>query len=213
MPSEIQLSAVLLVAAVVWGFLLLIDGVAVSIAWLRPLSTVSGTLVFLLAAFDLWLWRLPILRGWFVKRPDVTGTWWGTIKSNWIDPSTGKQIGPIEGCVVIHQTFSALSMRLMTRESSSELLGAEILKNSDGVFKIAGVYRNEPRQSVRHRSPIHHGAILLQIIGTPATGLKGHYWTDRNTAGELEMIDHQKPVATDFESASRLFVQERPGKS
>jgi hypothetical protein len=29
--------------------------------------------------------------------------------------------------------------------------------------------------------------VLLQIVGRPVTALKGHYWTDRNTSGEIEI--------------------------
>ena len=205
MLSQIQLSAVVFIAAVIWGILLVIDGVAVSLTWLRPLSTVSGALVLVLGAFDWWLWQLPILHGWFVKRPNLNGTWSGVIRSNWVDPSTGKTTDPIESYMVIRQTFSSLSLRLLTQESFSELLGAEILRNSDDGFRVSGIYRSEPRQAVRYKSPIHHGAFLIQVVGTPATGFKGHYWTDRNTAGEMEFVDHRSQLVVDFESATRLF--------
>lgn len=37
----------------------------------KPFSTVVGVVAFLLAAFDLFLWRLSWLQGWFVKRPHL----------------------------------------------------------------------------------------------------------------------------------------------
>lgn len=209
MISRIHLSTILLFAALIWGILLVvISGVAVSISWIRYLSTVTGALLFLLSVFNVWLWRLPILQGWFVKRPNIHGTWHTIVHSDWIDPSTGKAIEPIECYMAIRQTYSSLSMRLMTSESASELIGSEIISFWDGTFCIAGIYRNEPKQLIRDGSPTHNGAILLQVIGRPPTGLKGHYWTDRNTSGEIELISRRSKIYHDFEMANNAFCSE-----
>ena len=206
MISKTHLSTILLLAAIIWGILLVVaSGVAVSISWLKYLSTVTGILMFLLGAFDLWLWRLPVLQGWFVKRPNIRGTWRATLRSTWVDPSTGQ--GIIEGFMVIRQTYSSLSLRLLTSESSSELIGAEINTFPDGTIRIAGVYRNEPRQLLRRRSPIHYGAILLDIEGRPFTCLRGHYWTDRNTAGEIELNNRIHEIVHDYETAKIVMPE------
>jgi SMODS-associating 2TM, beta-strand rich effector domain len=60
-------------------------------------------------------------------------------------------------------------------------------RTGDGVYGLYSIYRNTPRLSVRHRSPIHHGALMLDISGEPASQLEGFYWTDRRTMGELEL--------------------------
>jgi hypothetical protein len=52
-------------------------------------------------------------------------------------------------------------------ESSSELVGTEIVRSADGLYCLSGVYRNEPRFEVRDRSPIHYGAVWLKIIEEP----------------------------------------------
>ena len=206
MISKTHLSTILLFAAIIWGILLVVvSGVAVSITWLRHLSTVTGILLFLLGVFDLWLWRLPILQGWFVKWPNIRGTWRATLRSTWVDPSSGEGVEQIEGFMVIRQTFSSLSLRLLTSESSSELIGAEINRFSDGTTRIVGIYRNEPRQLLRQRSPIHYGAILLNIEGKPATCLRGHYWTDRNTAGEIELNNRIREILHDYETAKSMM--------
>ena len=114
MIERLHLSVILLLAAACWGGLLILDGVAVSISWLRPLTIVVGILLVLLAGFDLVLWRVSLLQGWFVKRPVIHGTWRATIRSNWIDPETGDRVGPIAGYMAIRQTFSSLSLRRMT---------------------------------------------------------------------------------------------------
>ena len=145
----------------------------------------NGYLVLILAAFDLWIWRISMLRGWFVKRPCIHGTWKASLQSQWTDPETGTAPPAIAAYIAIRQTYSMLSMRLMTEESTSEILGAEMVRAPDDTYRVAGVYRNEPRLSVRERSPIHYGAVLLQVEGEPASRLTGHYWTDRSSRGEV----------------------------
>jgi len=205
MIERLHLSTLLLVAAVVWGVLLLLQGVAVQLSWLRPISVVTGILLLGLAVFDLYLWKLPILQSWFVKRPFIAGTWQAELKSNWVNPAAGTTIAPVTGFMVIRQTFSRLSLRLITSESQSELLGAEILRADDGTYRLMGVYRSEPKLSVRDRSPIHYGGLVLQVIGSPAIGLEGHYWTDRSTAGEIALSKRRKKLASDMASAAGMY--------
>ena len=179
MITRIQLFIILLIAVVIYGLLLLIDGVPVSLFWLRHLSIVTVVLMLVLCGFDKWLWRRPFLQrwalSWFIKRPDISGTWRATIISNRFDRSTGEVIAPVEGYMIIRQTFSFLSLRLMTSESAAEFLVTKIILSSDNTFQLTGVYRNEPKLSVRHRSSIHRGSILLRLIGTPVVALKGDY--------------------------------------
>ena len=73
--------------------MLIIDGVNVQISWLRHIATAVSVLLLILAAFDKWLWKLPILNGWFAKRPDLNGTWKVVIQTDWEDPETGEIIG------------------------------------------------------------------------------------------------------------------------
>jgi hypothetical protein len=203
MASGKYVKAILYVAVAVWAVVLLVSGQTLSSAWLKPLSTVTTVVVFVALAFDLWLWKLPFLHGWFVKRPAIDGTWKVEIRSNWRKPvTTGSEpIPPIEGYMVIRQTFSSLSLRLLTEESSSELLGTEIVCSADGLYCVSGVYRNEPRFQVRDRSPIHYGAVWLRIIDAKPPKIEGHYWTDRKTDGEMELTNRQVPKFQDFKSA------------
>lgn len=135
MPSRIHLSAILLIAAVVWAAVLSFAGVQLSATWFRPFSTVLTVLLLVFVAFDLWAWRFRFLQGWFVPRPDVRGTWQVVLQSDWKAPATGQTIGPIAAFLVVRQTFSIISMRMLTAESSSELVGAAIAKANDGTFK------------------------------------------------------------------------------
>lgn len=198
--------AIVYTAVAVWAVVLLVGGQKLSSDLLRPLSTVTSVVVLLSIAFELWLWKLPFLHGWLVKRPVIEGTWRAEIRSNWKDAG-GAAILLVEGYVVIRQTFLNLSLRLLTKESSSHLVGTEIICSVDGLYCVSGVYRNEPRYEDRSHSPIHYGAVWLQVIDTPTQMLEGHYWTDRNTAGEMRLTERQRKKFQDFQSAQTDFAQ------
>ena len=208
MKSERYITAIIYCAALAWTGLLYFNHEAIKSAWLGPLSTAITIVLYLVMAFDLWLWKLPVLHGWFVKRPAIGGTWKVEIRSNWKDPATGSGIAPVQGFMVVRQTFSTLSVRLLTTESSSELVGTEIVCSQDGLYCVSGVYRNEPRYEVRGRSPIHYGAVWLRVIDEPANKrILGHYWTDRETAGEMELSSQRNKHFQTFQSAQAYFAQ------
>ena len=205
MLNRLHLSTILLLAAALWGGMLLFEGVAVNGTWFRPFSTVVGVLLILLVAFDLWAWRLRILHGWFVPRPDLRGTWRIELQSDWKDPATDTVVGPIVAYLVVRQTFSKLSIRMLTTESASELVAAEINKATDNTYRLAAVYRNEPKLAIRDRSPIHYGAIVLDVQGDPVTALAGYYWTDRKSRGELRTLARHDSLAGSFKEAVVLL--------
>jgi hypothetical protein len=204
--------AIIYTAVAVWAIVLLVTGQQLSSNLLRPVSTVTSVVVLLSIAFELWLWKLPFLHGWLVKRPVLAGTWRAELRSNWKDAS-GAAVPPVEGYVVIRQTFLSLSLRLLTKESSSHLVGTEIVCSVDGLYCVSGVYRNEPRYQDRGHSQIHYGAVWLQVIDTPVQMLEGHYWTDRNTAGEMRLIARQREQFQDFKSAEARYGELSTHKS
>lgn len=205
MLSRLHLSSILLVSAAIWGGMLVYEGVAVNGSWFRPFSTVVGGLLFLLAIFDRWAWRLRILHGWFVPRPDLRGTWCVELKSDWRNQATDKVIDPIVAYLVVRQTFSTINARMLTAESASELVAGEINRASDGTYRLAAIYRNEPKLSVRDRSAIHYGAIVLDVLGDPVKDLNGYYWTDRKTRGELRTLNRYNALAGSFAEAQKML--------
>ena len=198
--------AIIYTTVAVWAIVLLVSGQPLSSNLLRPISTVTSLVVLLTIAFELWLWRIPFLHGWLVKRPVIQGTWRAQLRPNWRDAS-GAIVPPVDGYVVIRQTFLNLSLRLLTKESQSHLIGTEIVCSADGLYCVAGVYRNEPRYGERSHSQIHYGAVWLQVVETPVQMLEGHYWTDRNTAGEMRLTNKQKEKFQDFQSAQAHYAQ------
>jgi hypothetical protein len=160
----------------------------------------------LLYVFDKWGWKLRVLHSWLVPFQDLSGTWKGTLQTTWINPETLQRPGPIPVFLVIRQTYSTVSVRVLTEESESDLMVGKVVVVEDDLADLVGVYRNTPKQSVRHRSPIHHGAFRLRIEGEPVMALSGEYWTDRETQGALRLDERVMALAHGFEHARSLFT-------
>lgn len=67
------------------------------------------------------------------------------------------------------------------------------------------LYDNRPDNAIEVRSRRHSGSTSLKVIGNPATKLKGYYWTDRDSCGDLEFVRRVSDRAEDFEGAEAFF--------
>jgi hypothetical protein len=202
MISRTHLTVLFWFAVLLWAAMLILEGVSIPSAFFKPGSTVLGALVLLMGAFERWIWRWPILHPWFVSEPDLQGTWRGEVHSSWVDPATGERLSPIEAFLVIKQTFSTIRIRLLTQDSSSELLAGSLITNQEDAFLIVGTFLNVPRILVRDISPIHHGTIMLNVRGETNPTLEGGYWTDRLTRGELNFSARSKKQHGTFNHAA-----------
>jgi len=91
MLTRIHIASFIGLTIIVWLIALWIQGEAVlSVDFLRPFGLVVGTIAIVVGIFSKWAWAWPVFRGWYVKRPDIRGTWRAELQSNWIDPETGK---------------------------------------------------------------------------------------------------------------------------
>ncbi|MFZ2031912.1 MAG: hypothetical protein WAU68_16495 [Vitreimonas sp.] len=206
MLSRTQISLIVGLTAVLWAAVLLTRGIAFSLdQFLAFGATVTG-LTLLTSWFNTRCWRFGVFKGWLVQRPWVQGTWRVTLESSWIDPATNKTVPPISGFMVFRQTFSSLSARFYTKESSSETVTATVLQAPDCVFQVSAAYRNEPTPKLRGvRSEIHFGAFVFDVHGDPPNSLSGKYWTDRKTNGTMVLEDRNDRLITSFEEGSRLY--------
>ena len=130
--SRLHISVFLGFAVAVWGLVLLVQGTPVDKDYLAPFGTVVGFLVVLGLVFEHLLWRQRWLHGWFVKRPDLRGTWRVELQSNWIDPKTEKQVPMIVCYMGVEQTLSTLQMHLMTPESECRFIADRIQPSPSG---------------------------------------------------------------------------------
>ncbi|WP_250461828.1 hypothetical protein [Microbulbifer litoralis] len=205
MLTRLHISSFVGLTIGVWLLALWVQGMPVlSADFVKPFGIVVGAISLLVTIFNKYLWSWRLFRGWYVKRPDLRGTWEVELKSSWTDPETGKLSAPITGYAVIRQSLTFLSLRLMTKESRSVLVAHSIeQQEDDDLFKLVGVYRNEPKIELQGvRSEIHHGSFALEIHGTPVYELQGHYWTDRATRGSMILRNRIKKLYDTYEHAS-----------
>lgn len=208
MISRFYVGILLGIAVLVWGAMLYFNGESLSIAFFKPFSVVSMVLGGAIYSFNRWIWRWPSLYPWLVSIPNLQGTWKGQIISNWIDPNTGNKIPPVEAFLTIRQTYFSICLRMITRESYSNMLAGKIYREpGNDTFEIAGIYQNVPRMSTRERSPIHHGGIILHVRGDIGCILDGSYWTDRETRGEIRFAEKAEDLFDDYERAVTASYQ------
>ena len=152
------------------------------------LWTAAGITGTILSIFIYWAWKFPIFQGWLVNVPYIEGTWKGSCISNWVDPATNITPPPIEMYLVIKQTLLTIHCTVFTVESTSQSLAASFCIDSIwGSRCLTYTFRNRPEINIRHRSQIHEGTAIFDIIGSPANLLKGEYWTNRQTTGLIQL--------------------------
>jgi hypothetical protein len=104
--------------------------------------------------------------------------------------------------LAITQSFSTVSPRLLTAESSSCSVASSLAPACNGTPAIIwSTYVNTPGLLIQGRSRTHHGAMRLEAHGAPDR-LTGAYWTDRHTAGEITLDRHIRRVHTSFAEAA-----------
>ena len=203
MSNKTTVQVVAIVVVVVFAVGILMTGGNLKPQWLRFYTIAVFLATLALAFWDRFLWHIsPFQRSKWVSR-DLRGSWKGKLSSNWIDPQTGRPQPPKTVFLVIRQTSNSISVILLSDESRSRSSLARV--SPDDISALDYMYLNRPTNSIEHRSRIHHGSTSLEVIGNPATRLKGHYWTDRDSRGEIDFKSRVSLLAGDYESAKRMF--------
>lgn len=176
-----------------------------NLGWLKFFSLAVLLAGLVLMVWDIWLWKVPLVQRVPGVPRNAHGTWKGVLTSFWVDPSTGSRPAPKPVYLVIRQTATKVSVKLLTDESRSSSSLATISQTGEEVFELIYVYINRPDSRVEHRSRMHHGSTVLDISGRPARRLRGRYWTDRDSKGELDFTARTKHIADDFDEAASFF--------
>jgi len=175
--------------AATWGVYLLVQGVDLAWSFLGPFSAAVGVLTAAGFGFKHWAWHWPGLH-LLTRVPRLSGSWAGTMQSNYVHAGESEPRGPIDVIVVISQNADRITIRQYTSESASITVASSAYDEDGDRFVVATVYRNEPPVHLQQtRSPMHYGATRLAVEG-PARHprrLVGDYWTMRNTAGTLDL--------------------------
>lgn len=159
----------------------------------------ASTLAF--GFFSRWTWKSPRLAKW-LGRPIVHGLWRGTLQTNFKD-STGVALPAIEMAFVIRQTYLTLSIESFTRNQEGESKVEALIQNAKTeATRISYIF--ELRRQYQGENKLTTGAGELKLLDE-GTRLKGHYWTNSPTQGDLDLA----LVTRDCEKVDCFDVAER----
>ena len=133
-----------------------------------------GVAVILTALYERKLWRYNPLE----EMPKLAGKYVGTFVSTYDNVTR-------DGTLDIKQTLTTVSVIFTTKESKSRSISASI-DDILGEKQLTYCYINQPKSEFRHRSEIHYGTAILTI--SKDGSLKGQYFTDRKTRGDMEFV-------------------------
>lgn len=143
--------------------------------------------IILLSIFNKWAWKWKVFRR-LHNVPVLEKDYHGVIKSDY--NNTEK-----EARMTVHQTFSSISVKIKTDESSSNSLTAAFYEINDE-RKLIYTYLNVPNGNIQVSMPMHFGTTSLDVEDT--TNLSGNYYTGRKTNGFMQFtsanIDERSPV-------------------
>lgn len=184
-PKTIR--SVAIAVGAVWTTVLYMSGIELPTIGQHIVANVPTAIVVLTIAFDLWLWKLPLINKTHSK-PRIGGTWTTVITphSDSHIPEGGNT-GPIAAETIIEQTYWTLVVTMKTSESESVSRAESIAPDGGSRTRkvLTYTYTNSPQIAVQHRSPIHVGAAMLTINGPRPETMNGIYWTGRLTIGDL----------------------------
>ncbi|MGY5044868.1 Cap15 family cyclic dinucleotide receptor domain-containing protein [Streptomyces sp. 900105755] len=175
------------IVCLVWLALALLTGEALSPTPLRLFSAAGTTVTIAALAYERSLWQWKLVRR-FTGSPLLHGTWRGEVITSAVCED-GTPVPPIPAVLHVAQSASRVSVSLFTADSVSTSTHASLLRGDDGRWCLRWQFVNQPRPAARRRSQRHRGVAELWIGGVPGEGLRGEYFTDRRTYGELHLVE------------------------
>lgn len=205
MNSRFVIQLSVSVGVLVFALGVIFSGGKPNVTWLDYYSYAATAAVVAYWLWDRVVWRWPISQRLKIAPRNISGTWQGVITSFWSDLETNERLKPKTVYLVIRQTSSQVSVTLLTDQARSASYLAS-LSLEDGTASLDYLYSGSSNLRYRQKSPIHNGSCSLSITGVPAMRLKGSYWTDRNSSGELDFTQRVTSTAEDFNEAEALFA-------
>lgn len=166
----------------------MMSGIAVGSFTKTVIGLLPSGLSILLIVWDKWSLSFPQIHQ-MTKRPKVHGLWAVTITPDEksVIPEGGNR-GPIPGFIVINQSYWTLHIRQFTAESKSESRNFFWEHRSGAeVEQLTFYFQNDPQRAHLARSPQSLGACTLLTTRLVPTEIRGGYFTDRCTAGEMDL--------------------------
>ncbi|HUQ63890.1 MAG TPA: hypothetical protein VM121_09055 [Acidimicrobiales bacterium] len=204
MKGRLQVQAVVFVTVLVFAVGMLATGDNPNPAWLKFYSYAVTAAVALVTAWDRWLWRLVISQKVAAVPRNLNGTWKGVLTTFWVDPETGVVPPPKPAFLVVRQTATTVSATMITDQMRS-VSSLASLSGVDGQRSLEYMYLSRPDSRYEMHSRIHHGSTSLDVTGIPPDRLRGRYWTNRDSRGELDFTERRGGFADTYDTALRMF--------
>lgn len=177
------------VVGFVYALALHLSGLSLDSDIKRALAYLPTVLVLAVVAYDRWLWKWPGIRR-LHQRPRLDGLWKVVLRPDRksLIPADGNW-GPIAGYMVVEQSYWSISLTQFTKESASYSKAASFLKRGEsGKQTLVFVYDNQPDREHLHGSPRSTGGCELQVANGSPTSMAGSYFSDRFTAGAMDLM-------------------------
>lgn len=183
--SPIQIATLFVLSVGAFVLTLSFRGVAPDWSWLTYVGLPSAAVTAIVTYFVASAWKWPLLYGWFVHRPDLSGEWIVKVESNFIPEGATDPIA-VDGRIKVVQTFNRLLVCFESPESTGDPIAASIEVDEAKQVRLAGVFRNDVEFKARDKMRGHFGAYLLKVeSGQRPERMSGVYWNDRGNAGTL----------------------------
>ncbi len=124
--------------------------------------------------FDLWIWKWKVVQK-IHRVPVLAKEYKGKLTSSFDNKD-------YKGNLNINQTFTKLSIKFKSSESSSYSIVASIIDNND-TNQLIYTYQNDPKANIQERSPIHYGTAILSVDNVKR--IEGSYYTSRGSVGYM----------------------------
>ena len=205
MPQKMLVRTAAALTTLTWVVVVLLRGAPLDISLLASFGVVLAVVVFLMASLDRVLWRLPGVRTLFKSRvPVIRGTWKGEARSTRRDQ-------PFDVFLVVTQTLSRVSVRMLAETGSSETLASSWGRSDDRNPTVFYLWRRHPQASAAPEADdgdpgyIQYGAGLLEVCTEGGVHLRGPYWTDERHVGDVLFESHSVKVRNSYRDAAALF--------
>jgi hypothetical protein len=180
-----------------------LDYFKVAVPWWLDAPSILGFYGLLFGVYNRVAWRWSICGFQFSGVPDVGGTWYGEITSNYAGETQS------EGMIFIAQTWSKITVCFENASSRSYSRMAS-LNVTPGVNEgLIYEYANDPATDARTTMHGHRGLSFMRL-GQEGKTLAGEYFTgrDRGTSGRIALRRLSK-ARMDFEAAKTSYHKEQ----
>ena len=180
-----------------------LDHFKVAVPWWLDAPSILGFYALLFGIYNSAAWRWKILGFQLSGVPEIRGTWYGEIVSDYAGETRR------EGMIFIAQTWSKIAICFENEVSRSYSRMAS-LNVTPGVNEgLIYEYANDPANGSATTMHGHRGLAFLRLAQDGET-LSGEYFTgrDRNTSGRVA-LRKLSTTRMDFEAAKTCYHKEQ----